>query len=34
MDFQQKIKELDYIHARIESERKALESRISQKKEF
>lgn len=27
MDFQSKIKELDYIHARLEAERLAIEAR-------
>lgn len=34
MDFQAKIKELDYIHARLEAERLALEARKTHDKKM
>ena len=33
-DFRSKIQELEYLHSKIENERKALESRMTQSKEY
>jgi hypothetical protein len=34
VDFNTKVKELEYIHSKIEAERKTLEARIQMKKDF
>ena len=34
VDFNTKIKELEYIHSKINSERKTLEARLQMKKDF